>query len=209
MKLRIYTFTLVLLSALLIACEIDSKKVKDLNDIRPRSEGKQTNNKSETTINKDTLQPYLEAYNQDSVALKIVNLSNLESKHFINRFQPLVSLSYSLTTKDSTLELTHTYWSFKDSLYTNNAFFNWLDIEKNSKIYNPKALEKSFFMAIICDNSIDFISASKNLDPLNWLRFVKFNRKYKSISYILIQKRKSKTQWFTFTANKLTEIKKK
>lgn len=208
MKLSIYTFTLVLFSALLIACETESSKVKDLNDIRPKSEGKQ-NKKAEITKNKDTLQAYLKAYNQDSVALNILNLSNLESNHFINRFQPLVSTNYSLNTEDSTLELTHTYWSFKDSLYTNNAFFNWLDIEKNSKIYNSKALEKSFFMAIICDNSIDFITASKNLDPLIWVRFVKFNRKYKSISYILIQKRKSKTQWFTFTANKLTEIKKK
>ena len=186
------------------ACGENPKSVKNLDDIRPKSESKDRVLK--TKIEKDTLLPYLKSYTQDSVLLEIERITPIELTHFINRFQPTKKFAFTLQQKDSTTNIEHFSWEFKDSTATKNAFYNWLDIEKSSKVLASKSLSKDFFTALITEKNIDFFYSKKKMDIPKLMRYVKFNRNTETYKFIIIQKRNSKAIWFTFTDEKLTAI---
>jgi hypothetical protein len=195
---------LILCLSVLNACGEKPKQVKNLDDIRPKSEGKERI--KETKESKDTLLPYLTSYTQDSVLLEIEGIKPIELTHFINRFQPTKKFAFILQQKDSTTNIEHFSWEFKDSSATKNAFYNWLDIEKSSKVFAPKSLSKLFFTALITEKHIDFFYSKKKMDIPKLMRYVKFNRNTETYKFIIIQKRNSKAIWFTFTDEKLTAI---
>lgn len=189
---------------MLNACGENPKSVKNLDDIRPKSEGKDRVLKSK--VEKDTLLPYLKSYTQDSVLIEIERITPIELTHFINRFQPTKKFAFTLQQKDSTTNIEHFSWEFKDSTATKNAFYNWLDIEKSSKVLAPKSLSKDFFTALITEKNIDFFFSKKKMDIPKLMRYVKFNRNTETYKFIIIQKRNSKAIWFTITDAKLTAI---
>ena len=189
---------------LLNACGENPKSVKNLDDIRPKSERKERELK--TKVKKDTLLPYLKSYTQDSVLLEIESIKPIEITHFINRFQPTKKFAFILQQKDSTRNIEHFAWEFKDSSATKNAYYNWLDIEKSSKVFSSKSLSKDFFTAFITEKHIDFFYSKKKMDIPKLMRYVKFNRNTETYKFIIIQKRNSKAIWFTFTNEKLTPI---
>jgi len=190
--------------SLISACTNRDKPLKNLNDIRASSGSKERIVKN--PISKDTLLPYLNTYNQDSVGLEVISLSIIEEQHFINRFQPISSCFFALEMKDSTQKLTHFAWTFKDSIDTKNAFYNWLDIEKSSKILASKSLSSDFFTAIVSETNIDFFYSKKKMDVQKLIRYVKLNRNTAIFNFIIIQKRNSKVFWYKFTNEKLTLI---
>jgi hypothetical protein len=189
---------------LIAACTEKSDPVKNLDEIRPKSEGKERI--KETKESKDTLLPYLKSYTQDSVLLEIEGIKPIELTHFINRFQPTKKFAFTLQQKDSTTNIEHFSWEFKDSSATKNAFYNWLDIEKSSKVFAPKSLSKDFFTALVTEKHIDFFYSKKKMDIPKLMRYVKFNRNTETYKFIIIQKRNAKAIWFTFTDEKLTAI---
>lgn len=195
---------LILCLNLLNACSEKPKQMKNLDDIRPKSEGKERI--KETKESKDTLLPYLTSYTQDSVLLEIESISPIEHSHFINRFQPVKKTAFLLQQKDSTENIEHFAWEFKDSVATKNAFYNWLDIEKSSKILSSKSLSKLFFTTLITEKHIDFFYSNKKMDVPKLMRYVKFNRNTETYKYIIIQKRNSKALWYQFADEKLTLI---
>ena len=195
---------LILCLNLLNACGEKPKQMKNLDDVRPKSEGKERI--KETKESKDTLLPYLTSYTQDSVLLEIESISTIEHSHFINRFQPVKKTAFLLQQKDSTENIEHFAWDFKDSVATKNAFYNWLDIEKSSKILSSKSLSKLFFTALITEKHIDFFYSNKKMDVPKLMRYVKFNRNTETYKYIIIQKRNSKALWYQFVDEKLTLI---
>lgn len=199
----IIVFFLGILS-LLAACGEKSQNVKNLDEIRPKSAGRERI--KETEKSKDTLLPYLNNYNQDSVLMEIVSISLIEGLHFINRFQPVKKTAFLLQKKDSTDNIEHFAWEFKDSIATKNAFYNWLDIEKSSKILSSKSLSKLYFTALITEKYIDFFYSNKKMNVPKLMRYVKFNRNTDSYKYIIIQKRNSKALWHQFVDEKLTLI---
>jgi hypothetical protein len=189
---------------LITACTEKSDPVKNLDDIRPKSESKERI--KEYKESKDTLLPYLMNYTQDSVLLEIESISPIEHSHFINRFQPTKKFAFTLQQKDSTTNIEHFSWEFKDSSATKNAFYNWLDIEKSSKVFAPKSLSKDFFTALITEKHIDFFYSKKKMDIPKLMRYVKFNRNTETYKFIIIQKRNSKALWYQFADEKLTLI---
>lgn len=199
----IIVFFLGILS-LLAACGEKPQNVKNLDEIRPKSAGRERI--KETEKSKDTLLPYLNNYNQDSVLMEIVSISLIEGLHFINRFQPVKKTAFLLQQKDSTENIEHFAWEFKDSIATKNAFYNWLDIEKSSKILSSKSLSKLYFTALITEKYIDFFYSNKKMNVPKLMRYVKFNRNTDSYKYIIIQKRNSKALWHQFVDEKLTLI---
>jgi hypothetical protein len=111
-----------------------------------------------------------------------------------------------LQQKDSTENIEHFAWEFKDSVATKNAFYNWLDIEKSSKVFAPKSLSKDFFTALVTEKHIDFFYSKKKMEIPKLMRYVKFNRNTETYKYIIIQKRNSKALWYQFAHEKLTLI---
>lgn len=202
-KSVIVVFFLGILS-LITACTEKSDPVKNLDEIRPKSEGK--DRIKDTKESKDTLLPYLTSYTQDSVLLEIESISPIKQSHFINRFQPVKKTAFLLQQKDSTQNIEHFAWEFKDSTATKNAFYNWLDIEKSSKVFASKSLSKLFFTALITEKHIDFFYSNKKMDIPKLMRYVKFNRNTETYKYIIIQKRNSKALWYQFANEKLTLI---
>ena len=194
---------LILCLNLLNACSEKPKQMKNLDEIRPKSEGKERI--KETKESKDTLLPYLTSYTQDSVLLEIESISPIVHSHFINRFQP-VKTAFLLQQKDSITNIEHFSWEFKDSSATKNAFYNWLDIEKSSKVFAPKSLSKDFFTALVTEKHIDFFYSKKKMEIPKLMRYVKFNRNTETYKYIIIQKRNSKALWYQFADEKLTLI---
>lgn len=199
----IIVFFLGILS-LLAACGEKPQNVKNLDEIRPKSAGRERI--KETEKSKDTLLPYLNNYNQDSVLMEIVSISLIEGFHFINRFQPVKKTAFLLQQKDSTENIEHFAWEFKDSIATKNAFYNWLDIEKSSKIFSSKSLSKLYFTALITEKYIDFFYSNKKMNVPKLMRYVKFNRNTESYKYIITQKRNSKALWHQFVDEKLNLI---
>ncbi len=195
---------LILCLNLLNACSEKPKQMKNLDEIRPKSEGKERI--KETKESKDTLLPYLTSYTQDSVLLEIESISPIEHSHFITRFQPVKKTAFLLQQKDSITNIEHFSWEFKDSSATKNAFYNWLDIEKSSKVFAPKSLSKDFFTALVTEKHIDFFYSKKKLEIPKLMRYVKFNRNTETYKYIIIQKRNSKVLWYQFADEKLTLI---
>jgi len=196
-------FFITILS-LINACTEKSKPVKNLDQIRPKSQIKATT--YQTKEIKDTLLPYLKSYTQDSVLLEVEAILPIEQVHFINRFQPIKKTALLLLQKDTTANIEHFSWEFKDSSATKNAFYNWLDIEKSSKVFSTKSLSKKHFIALITEKNIDFFFSEKKMDILKFMRYVKFNRKTVTFTYIIIQKPNSKAFWHQFTDKKLTLI---
>jgi hypothetical protein len=199
-----YFSVLIICCSILFACTNKPKPTKNLEDIRPKSNRKERI--KEFKSEKDTLRFYLKSYTQDSVLLEIENITTIESKHFINRFQPLKYSFFKLHKKDSVDNIEHFFWEFKDSSATKNAFYNWLDIEKSSKIFASKSLSKDFFIALITEKNIDFFYSKKKMEILKLIRYVKFNRNTVEFKFIIIQKLNSKAFWFTFDGQKLTPI---
>jgi hypothetical protein len=205
MKIKSISFFFFLgILGLISACTEKSDPVKNLDDIRPKSEGKECELK--TKDEKDTLLPYLKSYTQDSVLLEIESISPIEHLHFINRFQPVKKTAFLLQQKDSITNIEHFSWEFKDSSATKNAFYNWLDIEKSSKVFAPKSLSKDFFTALVTEKHIDFFYSKKKMEIPKLMRYVKFNRNTETYKYIIIQKRNSKALWYQFADEKLTLI---
>jgi hypothetical protein len=205
MKIKSISFFFFIgILSLIGACTEKSDPLKNLDDIRPKSEGKERELK--TKVEKDTLLPYLKSYTQDSVLLEIEGIKPIELKHFINRFQPTKKFAFKLQQKDSTENIEHYSWEFKDSSATKNAFYNWLDINKSSKVFASKSLSKDFFTALVTEKHIDFFYSKKKMDIPKLMRYVKFNRNTETYKFIIIQKRNSKAIWFTFINEKLTPI---
>ena len=187
-----------------VSCNERKEKIEQLENIREHA-GKEKTNKNKQNHEEDTLQKLVEMYQMDSVALTIEKLELLpdDKKAFLNRFTEKSSF-YKLLDKDTTINLTQHTWQFADSVKVKNAFYNWLDEEKHSKIGSTQKLYSSPALIFVTDKQIIELVSNKKLDVLKWIQFVRFNFPNERFLYILSQNKGKKTAWLSYENRQLT-----
>ncbi len=139
-------------------------------------------------------------FNKDTAALYKLDYDSIylnENTFFPERFNPKNSKKLILKNgNDSTLWY---HWSYKDSLKTNNALYNWLDCFdincKSIKLYEKKNLQKDNFMLLISDTSLTYISSNTLISKAAWLNYYKVHSGIADWKLIIYQKKNSKAEW--------------
>jgi hypothetical protein len=153
-------------------------------------------------FNKDTAAVYKLAY--DSIYLN-------ENTFFPERFNPKKSKKLVLKNgRDSTLWY---HWTFKDSIKTNNALYNWLDcFDKNCKsvkLNEKKNLQKDNFLLLISDTSLTYISSNDMVSKSAWLNYYKIHSGIADWKLIIYQKKNGKADWLTIKDDEEINVTKK
>ncbi len=181
----------------LVACEEKKEKIENLETIRDHA-GEQRKKKP-STKEEDTLQAKVELYQQDSVGLDIQKLALIpdEKQAFLDRFTENSSF-LRLTEKDTTNYYTQHAWYFLDSNKVKNAFFNWLDEEKHTKIGATSKLFNTPTLVFVTDKQILEITSNKKMDVLKWIQFVRFNYPKERFLFIIAQNKSKKNAWLEY-----------
>jgi len=181
----------------LVACEEKKEKIENLETIRDHA-GEQRKKKQSTKVD-DTLQAKVEMYLQDSVGLDIQKLAFIldEKQAFLDRFTENSSF-LRLTEKDTTNYYTQHVWYFMDSNKVKNAFFNWLDEEKHTKIGGTSKLFSAPTLVFVTDKQILEITSNKKMDVLKWIQFVRFNYPKERFLFIIAQNKTKKNIWLEY-----------
>jgi hypothetical protein len=197
-------FSIAILVLALHACQEREEKVLDLESIRPKE-----NTRPNTVLKqpeKDSLKWLLDGYNQDSVSFGILRIEpQNNTEHFMKRFNPISSSNWQLKTQDSTVQIFHATWEFKDSSSTLNAVYNWLDIQFQVKWGQAFSLGNNHFLLFISQKRVDLIESNKKLDFQPWWFYIRLSdhRKDKHAT-LLIQEKRKKTKWYQVQNNTLT-----
>lgn len=153
-------------------------------------------------------------FNKDTAALYKLNYDSIylnENAFFPERFNPTKSKKLILKSGiDSTLWY---HWTFKDSIKTNNAFYNWLDcFDKNCKsvkLYEKKNLQKDNFILFISDTSITYVSSNAMVSKSAWLNYYNNHLGISDWKLIIFQKKNGKADWTNIKDGEETNITKK
>jgi hypothetical protein len=198
MKIVVSLFVLFLL----FSCgQKPKEEVLDMEDIIPQSdrykEGVPTGPK------KDTVDLGFDIWLADKAGIVVMEVDKHEEPMFVDRFQPKSMLKVDLTTKTESIFFGQ--WTFKDSLKTMNAFYNWIDcFGKNCKSlrYLKEANFQSDPMLIFLnDTSITYISSSLPLDEKKWQKYLSFKNKTALWDIVVVQKKQRKASWYSYTVD--------
>jgi hypothetical protein len=182
----------------------DNQGTIDLEKIRPKSE---TSNKAKKTDFIDSNEILLKIYENDSLHLKLAKLRVAKNSSFLNRFPHKNSGFRILMRQDTTIQIHHEFYEYLDSNQMKNAFFNWLDCNgkdcKSIKLYEETKIEPQNLLVLTTPKSIDIFRSQKNINPDEWVDFIRFTKNTTEFRHLLFQKKNQKSQWFDFKNYKL------
>jgi hypothetical protein len=196
---------------ILFSCsESKDENTVDLEQIRPKSANTDNN---QPIVQTDSSEILLKKYKIDSIDLKLIKVQDIKGSNFLNRFPNINSGLRTLIQKDTSIQFQHEFYEYRDSNQMKNAFFNWLDCNGKDcmsiKLFEEIKIEKQNLLVITTSGSIDIIRSSNNLNPEDWINYVRFSRKIKDFKYIIFQKKNQKAKWFEFKTSKLAPKSKK
>ena len=120
MKIIVSFFVLIVL----FSCgEKPKEEVLDMEDIIPQSE--RYKDGVTTGEKKDTIDLGFDIWMAVRAGISVMEVGRHEDPMFVDRFQPKSILKLDLNTK--TDKIFFGQWTFRDSLKTMNAFYNWID----------------------------------------------------------------------------------
>jgi hypothetical protein len=200
-----YLFLLSLILLISAACGGNQKdKVIDMKDITPQAKHKEPVLKAE-----EKASDY--GFNRsvaDSVGLKVMEIDSVEEPFFVDRFSPRSQIKLQLQLKEG--QLLYCQWTFKDSLKTKNAFYNWIDCygEKCKSIHFGQKVnfQKDNFRLFMNDTSITYISSSLKLSTKDWQAYLKSVNGVEEWKLIIEQATSGKAKWMRFFDDKLEEL---
>ncbi len=153
-------------------------------------------------------------FNKDTAAFYKLDYDSIylnDNTFFPERFNPKKSNKLILKNgSDSTLWY---HWTFKDSIKTNNALYNWLDCFdkycKSFKLYENKNLQKDNFILFISDTSLTYISSNALVSLSAWLNYYKIHSGIADWKLIVYQKKNGKADWLTIKEDEEINVTKK
>lgn len=192
------------LGAVVISCQNDSDSASvEYEKIRPKtSNEKKTNQPAQDSTAID-----LARFNQDSVALGILNAHVVDTAYFLDRFTSKHSAVHlKLIVQNG--EFVYGSWSFRDSTARKNAVFNWLDRFGEREIsvpwLKPVTLGAKHHLILFNDRSIVALTGSIKPSMKQWINYQRFNFPKDSVRYVLTSTPNKKCQWYkTITPNKV------
>lgn len=190
----------------LASCENEKKDVIEMSDIIPQAEGKYNGKDSVDQVKNDSLKKFKEAL--DICSFSFDRFINLEDKLFPDRFEPIRMIKLGLINDKDTTK--YFKWTYKDSVHTMNAFYNWLDrFGKNKNpiiVAEERNFQRKAFQLFVGDTNLIFIQGDTKVDFKNWSN-CQDSMGYKSDwNYLIEQSAGGKAKWYTFTEEKKTKI---
>jgi hypothetical protein len=213
MKYRRGLFVSSFLCILLFSCSENKKEeTVDLSEITASSnrykEGEaDTVTKKNVILFTDSLDIKYKGI-LDSLKIDYSKVQKLDTILFPDRFGAKSMVKFYWKEKLDSINFMD--WEFKDSLKTQNAFYNWIDCFgkncKSIKIGDKIKIQKRSMLMLVNENHLIVIDSDLKKDCNSWLSLLKnqqFGEKWK---YILYQPKKGKTSWMNFENEELKEI---
>ncbi len=200
-----YLFLVSLVLLITAACGGSQKdEVLDMNDITPQAKHKEPIVKAE-----EKASDY--GFNRtvaDSIGLEVMEIDSVEEPFFVDRFSPRSQTKVYLQLKED--KILFCQWSFKDSVKTKNAFYNWIDCygEKCKSIHFGQNVnfQKDNFRLFMNDTSITYISSPLKLSTKDWQAYLKSVSGVEEWKLIIEQSTRGKAKWMRFFDDKLEEL---
>lgn len=202
-----YLFLVTLVLLITAACGGKQKdEVIDMKDITPHS----NRNYDSTEIEKvETIDYNFDRRVADSIGLQVMEIDSVTEPFFVDRFSPRSQTKLYLQMKEG--QLLFCQWSFKDSVKTKNAFYNWIDCfgEKCKSIHFGQNVnfQKDNFRLFMNDTSITYISSALRLSTKDWQAYLKSVSGVEEWKLIIEQSTRGKAKWMRFFDDKLEELK--
>jgi len=199
---------LVLLSSaiVLFSCgQKNKEELIDMHDIMPSSERYNDNETPQEKI--DKIDFGFNAALANELGINISGLHFYEAPMFPDRFNPKRTKKLVLMQEmDSTL---FCQWSYKDSVATKNAFYNWIDCFgakcKSIKMYEKINFQKENFVLFMNDTSITYISSSQKMNYVDWQEFFEKSQEIEDWKLLIQQGMRGKANWSRIEKGKIIE----
>lgn len=200
-----YLFLVSLVLLITAACGGNQKdEVIDMNDITPQAKHKDPIVKAE-----EKASDY--GFNRtvaDSIGLKVMEVDSVEEPFFVDRFSPRSQTKVYLQLEED--KILFCQWTFKDSVKTKNAFYNWIDCygEKCKSIHFGQNVnfQKDNFRLFMNETSITYISSPLKLSTKDWQAYLKSVSGVEEWKLIIEQSTRGKAKWMRFFDDKLEEL---
>ena len=200
MKFLLILFGIVLLTA----CGGKKERVLDMDDINPKASNEDEGKKGQKENHIDY---GFDIWLAEKAGITVMEIDTLGEPMFVDRFQPKSFKKLNLQLKEGVVFLGQ--WTFKDSLRTMNAFFNWLDcFGPNCKAHKYLVEEKyqsDAMLIFLNDTSFTYITSSLPLDEKKWQKCLALNYGNDFWDLVLVQKKQRKALWYEY---KIEPIKK-
>lgn len=200
-----YLFLVSIVLLITAACGGNQKdEVIDMNDITPQAKHKDPIVKAE-----EKASDY--GFNRtvaDSIGLKVMEIDSVEEPFFVDRFSPRSQTKVYLQLEED--KILFCQWTFKDSVKTKNAFYNWIDCygEKCKSIHFGQNVnfQKDNFRLFMNETSITYISSPLKLSTKDWQAYLKSVSGVEEWKLIIEQSTRGKAKWMRFFDDKLEEL---
>jgi hypothetical protein len=181
----------------MLSCgESKNDDVIDMGDVTPHAKERIKDSLSE--ILPDTLRGYLDTALLSELKLTVNGICQVEIDLLPQRLSPKSSFGYKMGFKKDSL--TYIHWSYKDSVYTKNALYNWLDCFgtkcKSVRLGEAVSMQRKGMLLFMSDTSITYISSNQPLKKEDWLPYFESYANRKDWRLVIEQKNSGKATWF-------------
>lgn len=191
-----------LIGLFFVACgQKEKETILDMKDISPQAEGDYTQNK------KDTIKTVDYGFNTkiaDEIGVQVMEMDLLEESMFPDRFEPTAVKKLMLQLKED--QILYCQWTYKDSIKTMNAFYNWIDCFgekcKSIKFGQSVNFQKDNFILFVNDTSLTYISSQIKLKSEDWLRYFELKNELVDWRILIHQGTRAKANWFKVVEGK-------
>lgn len=197
----------LLIGLTLFACTQKKPKVIDMSDITPHSERE---NDGKANDDKSKIIDYgFDLKIADEVGLQVMEIDSIGEPLFPDRFSPKKIKKLTLHLKENSI--TYCHWTFKDSIHTKNAFYNWIDCYgsncKSIKYGQKMNFQKDNFILLESDTSLTFISSPIKLIADDWLKYFELQTEIKDWKLMIYQATRGKATWCSVIEGKKEPLK--
>ena len=200
-------FLFLLLGLTLFACTQKKPKVIDMSDITPHSE-RENNGKAKDDKSK-VIDYGFNLKIADEIGIQVMEIDSISEPLFPDRFSPKKIKKLTLHLKEN--PITYCHWTFKDSIHTKNALYNWIDCYgsncKSIKYGQKMNFQKDNFILLESDTSLTYISSPSKLIADDWLKYYELQTEIKDWKLMIYQETSGKATWYSVIDGKKEPLK--
>lgn len=176
-----------------------------MNDIMPQAKKDAYTPKSDSTHSIDY---GFDVKIADKIGIQVMEIDSIDEPMFPDRFIPRRTNKLALQLKEDLI--VYCQWSFKDSIHTKNALYNWIDCFgpkcKSIKLGQKANFQKDNFVMFVNDTSITYISSRINISAEDWMKYFEIKNEIVDWKIMIQQNTSSKAKWYMVAEGKKEEI---
>ena len=204
-SINLLVFILIFIS---LSCNSSSKKsVINMSDITPHSEREDKGNVKED--NSKAFDYGFDIKLADEIGVQVMEIDSISEPLFPDRFSPKKIKKLTLHLKENPIAYCH--WTFKDSIHTKNALYNWIDCYgsncKSIKYAQKINFQKDNFILLESDTSLTYISSPSKLIADDWLNYFELQTEIKDWKLMIYQGTRGKATWYSVIEGKKEPLK--